>query len=206
MSLNIIETDFKWAFPLYPRPYTDYIVLHHEAGQGTVEDIHRYHLSLGWSGIAYHFYVRRDGSVYRGRPLAMKGGHCSGYNDCSIGICAEGNFENETMGDAQKNALRELVFEMRQMYPEAAVVAHRDLLPTACPGRNYPFDYIAEEIDLNNPIYETLKDIETQAPWGYETALKLKDKGYLQGDGDAFNVSRDMLRILVILDRAGQFD
>lgn len=204
MSIYINETDFDWNGPLHPRYYTDYIVLHHEAGEGTVEAIHNYHKSLGWTGIAYHFYVRRDGSIYRGRPLEMMGGHCKGYNDCSVGICAEGNFENEIMSDAQKNALRALVNELRLTYPDAKIVKHKDLTPTACPGKNYPFEYITEELDMNNPIYETLDDIKTQAPWGYDVVKKLVDNGQLEGDGDALNVSRDMLRILVILNRTGK--
>lgn len=141
--MNIIETNLQWAHALTPLQRVDYIVLHHEAGQGTVEAVHNYHLSLGWAGIAYHFYVRRDGSIYRGRPEDKQGGHTKGYNNCSIGICAEGNFQEETMYDAQKEALRGLVLELRAKYPNAKVVRHSDLSATACPGKNYPFDYIA---------------------------------------------------------------
>lgn len=148
--INIIETDLQWAYPLTPLQRVDYIVLHHEAGQGTVEAVHNYHLSLGWAGIAYHFYVRRDGSIYRGRPINMQGGHTKGYNDCSVGVCAEGNFETEVMSDAQKEALHELVLELRAMYPEAKIVKHSDLTATACPGKNYPFDYITSTEPPNN--------------------------------------------------------
>ena len=38
-----------------------------------------------------------------------------------------------------------------------------------------------------------------------ETAKKLIDRGFLQGDGQGLDLSRDMLRLLVILDRAGVF-
>ena len=145
--MNIIETNLQWAHALTPLQRVDYIVLHHEAGQGTVEAVHNYHLSLGWAGIAYHFYVRRDGSIYRGRPLDMQGGHTKGYNNCSIGICAEGNFQEEIMSDAQKEALHGLVLELRAMYPQAKIVKHSDLCATACPGKNYPFDYIVSVAD-----------------------------------------------------------
>lgn len=207
-KLNIIETDLKWAYPLTTRYRTDYIVLHHEAGTGSVEQVHQYHLSKGWAGIAYHYFVRLDGSIYRGRPENTVGGHTSGYNDRSIGICAEGNFEKQTMPDVQREALRALVQDVRSRYPDAQVVRHSDLGATACPGKNYPFDYITEEDDnVNNPIYKNRDEIEVQAPWGLETFNKLVDKGYLKGESDGvYNISRDMLRILVILDRAGQFD
>ena len=64
-----------------------------------------------------------------------------------------------------------------------------------------------EDDNVNNPIYKDRDEIEVQAPWGLETFNKLVDKGYLKGESDGvYNISRDMLRILVILDRAGQFD
>ena len=42
--------------------------------------------------------------------------------------------------------------------------------------------------------------------WSRETVQKLIDKGYLGGDGQSLDLSRDMVRILVIQDRAGSFD
>ena len=63
----------------------------------SVEVIHNYHKSKGWAGIGYHYYVRKDGSIYRGRPENMAGAHCTGINSISIGICAEGNFSEETI-------------------------------------------------------------------------------------------------------------
>ena len=65
------------------------VVLHHRAGNGTVESIHAQHLKNGWAGIGYHFYIRKDGTVYEGRPIAYVGSHCKGNNSCSIGVCLE---------------------------------------------------------------------------------------------------------------------
>lgn len=142
-GLNIIDAGLKFAGTLQKRSMTDLIILHHAAGQGSVEAVHNYHLSLGWKGIAYNYYVRRDGSIYRGRPEDTVGGHTSGYNSRSVGICAEGNFENESMSEAQREALRALVLDVRSRYPDTRTVRHRDLAATACPGANYPFEYIA---------------------------------------------------------------
>ena len=173
-----------------------------------MEDVHNYHLSKGWKGIAYHYFVRKDGSIYRGRPEDTSGGHTTGYNHNSIGICAEGNFELETMSDAQRDALHALVLDVRTRYPDTQTVRHRDLAATACPGKNYPFDFIAKEDEnVTNPIYAKRNDVKEQAPWGLATFDKLVDKGYLEGEAEGvYNISREMLRILVILDRAGQFD
>ena len=55
------------------------------------------------------FFVRKDGSIYRGRPEEVVGSHAKGSNSDSIGICFEGSYMTETMGQTQINAGRELV-------------------------------------------------------------------------------------------------
>jgi N-acetyl-anhydromuramyl-L-alanine amidase AmpD len=142
MTVQIIETNlnFKSNHSIRNGKVTG-IVLHHAAANGSVEDVHRCHLNNGWSGIGYHFYVRKNGKVYRGRPENWFGGHTVGHNE-KIGICAEGNFEVETMCEAQKNALAELITYLYGKYGKVTVYRHRDLDSTACPGKNYPFNEI----------------------------------------------------------------
>ena len=41
--------------------------------------------------------------------------------------------------------------------------------------------------------------------WARETVQKLVDRGYLNGTGEGLDLSADMVRLLVILDRAGAF-
>ena len=68
------------------------LFLHHaESKSCTADDIHRWHLANGWAGIGYHFFVRKDGSIYRGRPENDIGSHAKGSNSDSIGICFEGS-------------------------------------------------------------------------------------------------------------------
>jgi N-acetyl-anhydromuramyl-L-alanine amidase AmpD len=151
--MNIIETNLKFG-TLSKRSSTKRIILHHAAMNGSVEAVHNVHRAKGWSGIGYHFYVRKDGSIYRGRPEYAIGAHASGSNYNSIGICAEGNFENETMSDAQKNAIKELIDYLKNKYKITTVVRHRDVGLTACPGKNYPFDYITNgsvSADVSKP-------------------------------------------------------
>lgn len=128
------------------RSITKKLVLHHAAAfKCSVEDIHRWHKENGWSGIGYHFLVRKNGEIHRGRPINTVGAHAYGFNDESIGICFEGNFEKEKMTKAQKEAGKLLVAYVRQLYPTITeVVGHRDLMATACPGKNFPFDEIAK--------------------------------------------------------------
>lgn len=53
-------------------------------------------------------------------------------------------------------------------------------------------------------IYKKFDDLPKE--WGRATVQKLLDKDLLQGTGDGLNISFDLLRALVILDRAGVFD
>ena len=93
MCIN--ETSLKFG-GMTKRTKTNLIVLHHAAAKScSVQDVHRWHLDRGWSGIGYHFFVRKDGTVWRGRPEDRVGAHTVNYNSRSIGICFEGNFELE---------------------------------------------------------------------------------------------------------------
>lgn len=65
---------------------------------------------------------------------------------------------------------------------------------------------LAEEVaNLANPmIYNYIDD--NMPEWARETIQKLVDKGFLKGDENGLNLTEEMLRILVILDRAGTFE
>lgn len=108
--MQIIRKKYNWASPLFKRNKTNKIILHHaQAKTCSVEDIHQWHLKKGWSGIGYHFLVRKDGTIYQGRPEDTIGAHAKGANHDSIGICAEGDFMKEEMNPLQLNALIDLV-------------------------------------------------------------------------------------------------
>ena len=142
--MNIIERTYSLNGGLSNRNTTNRIILHHAAVSNcSADDVDRWHKNKGWTCIGYHFFVRKDGSIYRGRREEAIGAHAYGFNTDSIGICAEGNFENETMGDVQKQALKELVAYLKNKYGITKVQRHRDVNATACPGKNYPFEEIA---------------------------------------------------------------
>ena len=141
--MNIIEKTYKWASKLSKRKSTKRIILHHaEAVKCTADDIHKWHLNNGWAGIGYHFFVRKDGSIYRGRPEDTLGSHAKGANSDSIGICAEGSYMSETMPEAQKQAIKELVAHLKSKYGITKIQRHKDVTSTDCPGTNFPFNEI----------------------------------------------------------------
>lgn len=152
--MNIINANLKFGV-LTKRSSTKRIIVHHSAGHGTIESIHKLHSSYGWGGIGYHFYVRQDGKIYQGRPIDKIGAHSAGSNYNSVGICFEGNFEVEQMSEAQKKAGREIVEYVKKQYGITQVQRHSDVCRTACPGKNFPFDEIVSG-DCNTNIIETI--------------------------------------------------
>lgn len=142
--MNIIEKTFTTNGTMAIRKTTERIILHHaDASSCTVEDIDRWHKAKGWCKIGYHFFVDKQGNIYRGREENAVGSHAYASNYNSIGICAEGKYMEETMPEAQKNALKELVAYLKEKYGITKVQAHRDVCATSCPGKNYPFTEIA---------------------------------------------------------------
>ncbi len=171
--------DIAWDFRgrLETRPHTDSIVLHHRAGSGDAMSLHASHLKDGWQGIGYHFYVRRDGTVYRGRPIDAVGAHTSGHNGHTVGICFEGNFEKEAMGEAQQKAGAALIAHIQQGYGgRLSVFGHRDLSATACPGKNFPFQAVTKRANA-------LCIADTMAKDGIITKENLDNwRAFLTGD------------------------
>lgn len=142
--MQIIEVTYDWANALTHRAATRRIILHHAAASTcTPQQVHRWHLANGWSGIGYHFFVRKDGTVYRGRPEDTVGAHAGNNNSDSLGICFEGSFDREQMPDVQRMAGAELVSYLKEKYGITRVQKHSDVNATGCPGGNFPFDAIA---------------------------------------------------------------
>lgn len=136
---EIIMPDYKFTRTPSKRSNTLYIILHHAAvASATPENINNYHKTLGWLGIGYNMYIRKDGKIYLGRPLDTVGAHTVGYNNISVGICFEGNFENETMSAAQLAAGKKAIAYVKSFYPSAQIKMHREFDATACPGKNFP--------------------------------------------------------------------
>ena len=142
-GLPIVETNFKFNERLLVRPKTDTIVVHHVGipdGDTSAAAIHRAHLNNGWAGIGYHYVIRKDGTIERGRPLATVGAHAEGQNFHTVGINVTGNFEKEIPTKAQITSLEKLLLSVCDIYHldpgVTTIVGHRDENNTDCPGKN----------------------------------------------------------------------
>lgn len=101
----------------------------------TAADINKMHIARGFKKIGYHYVVRLDGTVETGRKENEIGAHAKGYNANSIGVCyvgglaSDGKTPKDTRTPAQKSALKKLLHTLKQRYPDARIVGHRDLSP-----------------------------------------------------------------------------
>ena len=160
----------------------DAVVLHHRAGAGDVQSIHRDHLARGWWGIGYHYYIRRDGGIWRGRPEQWCGSHAgasNGYNSHSLGICFEGNFEREHPTGAQLAAGRELICDLRARHPIREVLLHRQIAATVCPGRYFP---AAEALTKTAAAHSG--SAGENGDWWSDAVRWAAEQGILRGDGE----------------------
>ena len=74
--MTIFDETYTWNGNLTWRNQTTHAILHHAAmSKATAQDIHRIHRANGWVGIGYHYFVRKDGLIYRGRPEGAYGAH-----------------------------------------------------------------------------------------------------------------------------------
>lgn len=144
--MNIIETNLEFN-GLTKRDKTNRGIFHNSGVTvlQSVETIHNCHKNTNkWAGIGYHFYIRKDGKIYRGRPIETIGAHAYGSNSDSIGICFEGNFNVEQMTNEQIESGKWIVSYIKGIYPNITFCGHRDVCNTSCPGANFKFDEIVK--------------------------------------------------------------
>ena len=130
----------------------DSIIVHcsaTKAGQDfTATDIDRWHRERGFNGIGYHYVVRLDGKLEKGRDVSLAGAHCKGWNERSVGICYIGGLDAngrpaDTRTNAQKRVLYQIIMDLQWEYNILQVLGHRDTSPDLNgDGVIEPYEYV----------------------------------------------------------------
>ena len=112
----------------------------------TLRDIRKWHIAQGWRDVGYHYIVDLNGKVEKGREETEEGAHCYGHNKESIGVCYIGGLNasgkaTDTRTDEQKAALRTLLKELKEKYPQAKIIGHNHFANKACPCFNADEEY-----------------------------------------------------------------
>ena len=219
MSVEIIETNLDFE-SLSERSITDMIVLHHTGGNdidADAEQIHGWHLNQGWAGIGYHYVIRKDGTIERGRPEWAIGSHAYGENSHTIGIHISGDFDSAQPTEKQIENCAKLVADICTRYgipiDTNHVVGHGELMATSCPGTN--LQSLINDGTITgkanwyaNPGKEETVEPEPQGArsterfntisacpeWAKSTIRKMVEKGLLAGKGatDADGLPADL--------------
>lgn len=150
LQAKIIETNLDF-YGLNPRNATNLIVIHHTGTGGkdldmSAAQIHDYHLSKDWAGIGYHFVVRKDGSIERGRPEWAVGSHAYGRNQDTLGIHLSGEYNSiyyppEKQIESTALLIANLCAKYNLPIDRQHIIGHCEVDPngpgaTSCPGKN----------------------------------------------------------------------
>ncbi len=82
---------FSSCNPAFSEIDTTRAVIHHTASPDwSVERLRKIHVEeRGWDDVGYHFIIRKDGSIEKGRDIHKQGAHAKGRNN-RIGIALTG--------------------------------------------------------------------------------------------------------------------
>lgn len=147
------------------RGNTDVIVVHCADTPPTMDigaaEIRKWHVEgNGWLDIGYHWVIRRNGNIERGRPTWAVGSGVEGFNSHSIHICLVGGANKHGQAEdnftpAQKDTLFLLINTLRGAgpYSHCKVLGHRDFpkVTKQCPSFDAPAWFAAETEKVNKP-------------------------------------------------------
>jgi len=127
-----------------------HVIIHHTAATTDVspETVAAWHMDPGrhlvMPGIAYHYYIRQDGTVYQCNPDDARSWHagngqagCANPNEFGIAVCLSGSFMGRVPSEVQIEAARGVVAHIWAEHGQLTVIGHQDVAPTACPGDTF---------------------------------------------------------------------
>lgn len=187
-----------------------YIVLHYTAGKGDTAQDNGLYFSRNAVGASAHWFVD-DADRVLSVPEDQVAWHCGGcyiHPDCrnsnsiAVELCSRWDGDYYFSPETLANAVG-LVRELMKKYhiPMKNILRHYDVTGKKCPAplvEAGPWNDFLEALMR----YETLEQVPL---WAQATVGKLMETQVLQGDGQSLDLSHDMVRMLVMLDRAGVF-
>ena len=186
-GIEELEADFRSA----TRDITE-VVVHwtgHYIDQDIgAEEIHATHRTAGYTGIGYHYVVRNDGTIERGRPIQQEGRHAftNGHNTYSIGVALVGGYTvpsnvglanppmgPESINESQRKSLKMIFNAFYKVWPGGQAWGHNDTDPEnkADPGFSIP-DFVRSNFGKYN-----ISPFGTNAPLSPELIAQERNSG-----------------------------
>jgi N-acetylmuramoyl-L-alanine amidase len=143
----------------------------------SAEDIHEYQSALGHDGIAYHFVIRRDGSLQRGRSINDIGEHTVDRDKLSVGVAFVGGYNAPTgtlnpenykssasLTREQFNTFDQLVNSFYTTFPGGQVLGHNDIDERQDDPGFDVIDYCLTRFNKESVFIDP--SVEAYFPWG----------------------------------------
>ena len=194
----------------------NYLVVHYTAGRNDTAMNNGAYFAREAVGASAHYFVD-EYAVVRSVPEDRVAWHCGGVDyrhpDCrngnSIGVEICCKYENGVYYFApaaleRAQALLRLLMEKYEI-PAEHVLRHYDVTGKLCPAPFVGKGYSAWETFKGGlTMYQKLEQVPD---WAKSSVRKLVARGALVGDETGnLNLSGDLTRTLVVLDRLGLFD
>ena len=192
-----------------------YLVIHYTAGRNDTAENNGQYFAREQVGASAHYFVDEN-TVVQSVPDEYVAWHCGGNvyyhdkcrnsNSIGIEICTKYQDGQYSFAPDAVARAQELTRQLMKKYdiPVDRVIRHWDVTHKACPAPFVGAGQTAwEEFKGGLIMYQKFENVPD---WAKPTVEKLVDKGWLTGDGNGnLNLTNDMVRMLVILDRAGNF-
>lgn len=136
-------TDPAWY--VYPDPLPQVyntVAIHHSASllssNETMRDVQDLHMEANhWADVGYHYAIDKNGALYEGRDINVRGSSVAGFNTGTIGVVVMGNFEYDEPLELQLTVLQTLINWLTATYSLTHLAGHGEFNPeSVCPGKN----------------------------------------------------------------------
>ncbi len=167
-----------------PNRFVDRVFVHcsasDHANHDNVATMDRWHRERGWSGVGYHLFIRKDGTLENGRELSRTPAAQAGHNTGTIAICLHG-LKVDKFTDAQFATLKSLSVAINNAYGGAVTFhGHREVAAKACPVFDYKkvlkLDSFGR-LGLNGADAQPLIDLPNHSDAAQMPVLRRGDRG-----------------------------
>lgn len=110
-----------------------YVMIHCSASDDpladNIETMRQWHLARGWRDVGYHYFIRKDGTIEKGRDELDDGAHCvydllgKSMNRTSISICLHG-LEHDRFTKEQFESCAFVIRGLMKRHKIGAIVPH----------------------------------------------------------------------------------
>jgi len=132
-----------------------FIVIHHsQRNIDSPKEIKKRHLTRGWEDIGYHYLIKKNGKISKGRSKKYIGAHVKSHNKNSLGICLIGNLDKNIPTRKQLEKLIKFLRKLSKKYkiPIENILGHREFpnVTKTCPGNLIKMSLIRKAVKPNS--------------------------------------------------------